>query len=345
MEFKTGSYNTRLILNPTDIILRFEHSDTHRVYERTFFERDFVDYIVLGGLDFVGKVLRSGLSSPIQNITETTSELNITIPFTHEFIPKPLNLQFRIPSIRREKGGADIEDMSTRLKKMEEAMTLCKTLSMRIEELEERCGDTITLAGCDYAIPISITNLILVKNNCMLPDGRRFSSWYQGMLHQHNHGEGEYHLMRPSHHPNHGFSTTWTAVPQDEKAYTFNTFLSLKNLKYLKNLTHLTICGSSECTNYESIGELHKLQELKIISNMQSNNSKYIVKDSHPNLLSISWISNLKNLKSASFQGCGSLSEVSPLKSLINLTELNVKNTNVKNTAFLANSKLTIDSA
>jgi len=78
---------------------------------------------------------------------------------------------------------------------------------------------------------------------------------------------------------------------------------------------------------------------------MQSNNSKYIVKDSHPNLLSISWISNLKNLKSASFQGCGSLSEVSPLKSLINLTELNVKNTNVKNTAFLANSKLTIDSA
>ena len=44
MEFKTGSYNTRLILNPTDIILRFEHSETHRVYERTFFERDFFPF-------------------------------------------------------------------------------------------------------------------------------------------------------------------------------------------------------------------------------------------------------------------------------------------------------------
>lgn len=351
MEFKTGSYNTRLILNPTDIILRFEHSDTHRVYERTFFERDFVDYIVLGGLDFVGKVLRSGLSSPIQNITETTSELNITIPFTHEFIPKPLNLQFRIPSIRREKGGADIEDMSTRLKKMEEAITLCKSLSERIEELEQRCGDTITLAGCDYAIPISTTHLILVKNNSMLPDGRRFSSWYPGMYHQHNHGWGEYNLTRPGHHPNEGNNPTWTAVPQEEKAYPFNTFLSLKNLKYLKNLIYLTICGSSESTNYESIGELHKLQELKIISNMQSQHCgtpaewQYTPKDSHPNLQNISWISNLKNLKSVCFQGCGSLSEISPIKGLSNLTELNVKNTQVKNTAFLANPKLTIHSS
>jgi hypothetical protein len=55
MEFTAGEFNVRLILNPTDFILRFEHSDTHRVYERTFFERDFIDYNVLGGLEFVGK--------------------------------------------------------------------------------------------------------------------------------------------------------------------------------------------------------------------------------------------------------------------------------------------------
>jgi len=351
MEFKTGSYNTRLILNPTDIILRFEHSDTHRVYERTFFERDFVDYVILGGLEFVGKVLRSGLPFPIQNITESTSELNITIPFTHEFIPKPLNLQFRIPSIRREKGGADIEDMSTRLKKMEEAMNLCKTLSTRIEELEQRCGDTITLAGCDYAIPISVTHLILVKNNSMLPDGRRFSSWYTGMYHRHNHGWGEYNLLRPCNHPNEGDNPGWAVLPQEEKVYTFNAFLSLKNLKYMKNLTQLTICGSSECTNYESIGEIGRLQELKIVSNMQSQQCgsppqwQYTPKDSQPNLQNISWISNLKNLKTVSFQGCATLSEISAIKELPNLTELNVKNTSVKNTAFLANPKLTIHTA
>jgi Leucine-rich repeat (LRR) protein len=68
-------------------------------------------------------------------------------------------------------------------------------------------------------------------------------------------------------------------------------------------------------------------------------------KDSHPNLQNISWISNLKNLKSVSFQGCGTLSEISPIKELPNLTKLNVKNTSVKNTAFLANPKLTIQTS
>ena len=359
MEFKTGSYNTRLILNPTDFILRFEHSDTHRVYERTFFERDFVDYIVLGGLEFVGKVLRSELSNVSLTITESTSELNLSIPFTHPCFPKPLNLQFRIPSIRREKGGADIEDMSTRLKKMEGVLakyeSLSSTLSTRIEELEQRCGDTITLAGCDYAIPISVTHLILVKNNCMLPDGRKFTSWNPGKFYQHNNGYNEYDmshtttivsLIQNGHHSNHPI--VWQPIPHNEKAYTFNTFLSLKNLKYLKNLTNLTICGSSKSTNYESIGEIHKLQDLKIVANMQSQQCgtppdwQYIPKDSHPNLQDISWISNLKNLKSVSFQGCGSLSEISPIKELPNLAELNVRNTSVKNTAFLANPKVTI---
>jgi len=351
MEFTAGEFNVRLILNPTDFILRFEHSDTHRVYERTFFERDFIDYNVLGGLEFVGKVLRSGLSCPVQNMTVSTSELNMTIPFTHPCFPKPLNLQFRIPSIRREKGGADIEDMSTRLKKMEEVITLCKSLSERIEELEQRCGDTITLAGCDYAIPVGTTQLILIKNNSMLPDGRRFSSWYPGMYHQHNHGWGEYNLTRPVNHPNEGNNPGWTVLPQHEKAYTFNTFLSLKNLKYLKNLTHLTICGSSESTNYESIGEVGRLQDVKIVANMQSQHRgnppewQYTPKDSQPNLYNISWISNLKNLKSVSFQGCGTLSEISAIKELPNLIELNVKNTSVKNTAFLANPKLTIQTS
>jgi len=346
MEFKVGEYNVRLILNPTDFILRFEHSETRRVYERTFFERDFVDYIILGGIEFVGKVLRVGLiDKPI--LVEKTNELNLTVQFTHEFLPKPVNLQFNIPSIRREKGGADIEDMSTRLKKMEETISLCKSLSARIEELETRCGDTITLPGCDYAIPVNITHLILVKNNCMLPDGRRFSSWYPGMYHQHNQGWGEYNLLRPCIHPNEGNNPGWTALPQNEKAYTFNTHLSLKNLKYLKNLIHLTICGSSESTSYESIGEIVSLEYLKIVANMQSinNNSIYIVKDSHPNLQDISWISNLKNLITLSFQGCESLSDISPIKNLSNLTELNIKNTQVKNTAFLANPKLTIDAA
>jgi hypothetical protein len=229
---------------------------------------------------------------------------------------------------------------------------------MRIEELEQRCGDTITLAGCDYAIPISVTHLILVKNNCMIPDGRRFTSWMPGKFYQHGHGHPEYDMSHSTtsigYHNGHTHTThsiTWHLLPQHEKAYTFNTHLSLKNLKYLKNLTHLTICGSSESTNYESIGEIVRLQDLKIVANMQTQQYgnppqwQCTPKDSHPNLYNISWISNLKNLKSVSFQGCGTLSEISAIKELPNLIELNVKNTSVKNTAFLANPKLTIQTS
>jgi len=354
MEFTAGEFNVRLILNPTDFILRFEHSETHRIYERTFFERDFIDYLILGGLEFVARLLRAGIDasvghSHVKNKTEfevTPAEINIKVPFNNGYSSKALMVEFRVPAIRREKGGADIQDMSMRLKKMEEAMALCKTLYTRIEELEARCGDTITLPGCDYAIPVDVSQLILVLNNSMLPDGRRFSSWYPGMYHQHHYGWGEYTLTNPVTHPNQGTNPTWNLLPPHEKAYTFHKHLSLKNLKYLKRLTHLTICGSSESSKYETIGELQTLQELKIIPNMQSQQVngqwQYTPRDSSPNLQNISWISNLKNLRSVSFQGCANLLDISAIKELSHLTELNVKNTQVKNTAFLINPKLTI---
>jgi len=346
MEFKTGNYDTRLILNPTDLIIRFEHSDTHRIYERTFFERDFVDYIILGGIEFIGRVLNNSLNNQTPILTETPSELNLSIPFTHSFISKTLTLQFRIPSIRREKGGVDIEDMSNRLKKMEESIVLCRTLSTRIEELEERCGNTITLLGCDYAIPVDITQLILVRNNSMLPDGRRFSSWYPGMYHAHPVGSSEYNLNQPTMYQ--GGHVVWTPIPPNEKAFTFHTLTSITNLKYLKKLTHLTICGSAELLNYEAIGELQNLQNLLIVSNMTNQliggiTWQYFPKDNHPQLKDIRWISNLKKLVSISFQGSSDLINVAPLKGLPSLTLLNIKNTGVKNTAFLENSTLKIE--
>jgi hypothetical protein len=353
MEFKTGNYNTRLILNPTDLILRLEHNENHRVYERTFFERDFADFIVLGGIEFVGKVLSAGLANPTPTLTETTAELNLTIPFTHALLPKPLTLQFKIPSIRREKAGADVEDMSIRLKKMEEAIVLCRTLSIRIEELESRCGDTITLPGCDYAIPTNVTHLILIHDNGTLQDGRTFSSSYPNKFHKWENGWGNgIAASDPSSHPQHGRNhpMNWQLLAAHEKSYTFTTLSSLKNLRYLKQLQQLTICGASDLKNYE-LGELKSLTHLNIIAVMcnrmthtppQPQQWEFVPQRNDPILTDISWITNMKHLQIISFRGCRHLVNVGPIKDLPALRELDLRDTGVKNTGFLASASLKI---
>ena len=59
MEFVFSDYSGRLVLNATDIILHLEDSKTARLYEQTFFDRDFPEVTQLGGLEFVSKLLQS----------------------------------------------------------------------------------------------------------------------------------------------------------------------------------------------------------------------------------------------------------------------------------------------
>lgn len=351
MEFTCGSHDVRLILNPTDMILRLENRDTKRLYERTFYERDFAEVIVLGGLEFVGKVFAAKIASA--SITETTSEVTFALAFTHELLPKPLTLTFQVPALKREKASADVEGLLARLKKMESVLTLCKELSARVQDLEERCGDTITLPGCDYVIPVDVENLILVRNWGMLPDGKTYSSLNPGFYHQYQNGWSIYSPENPFTHPNQNTNVTWN----DERIKTrkqiliwqgisivFKNLTSIRNLKFCKKLQELTICGSSELGNYDSISELKDLQRLNIISTFQplQNQSNYIIKDNNPPLTDISWISNLKNLQQVSFRGCSQLMNISPLKELPNLVEVDLRDTGVKNTGFLASSKLKI---
>ena len=352
MEFTCGAYDVRLTLNPTDMILRLEHRDTKRLYERTFYDRDFAEVIVLGGLEFVGKVVAATIATATPEVT--TSEFNFALAFTHELLPKPLTLQFQVPAVKREKASADIEGLLSRLKKMETAMTLCKELSERVQDLEERCGDTITLPGCDYAIPLNVENLILVRNWAMLPDGRTYSSLNPGFYHQFQNGWSEYNPERPFHHPQETSNARWyddrksTSVfpplTLGVRSFVFNNLTTIKNLKFCKKLQGLTICGSSQLSNYDSIAELTKLQQLTIVSTFQptQNQPNYSVKDSNPPLTDISWISNLKNLQQVSFRGCTNLVNIAALKELPNLTEVDLRDTGVKNTSFLASSKLKI---
>jgi hypothetical protein len=332
MEFTCGNYDVQLTLNPTDMILRLEHCENKRLYERTFYERDFAEVIVLGGLEFVGKVVVAKITTA--TFAETTSEVNFTLTFTHELLPKPLTLTFQVPAVKREKASADMEGLLARLKKMESALILCKELSSRVKELEQRCGDTITLPGCDYTIPVNVTNLILVRNGGMLPNGNTFSSLYPGYYYQCNHNQSGFSESMPFNQ-----SYGWTKVNKDVHVFVFNELFDIDNLKYCKNLKCLTICGSSELSDYSTIGKLNLIENLTIVACSHSTPTcHYAAKNHHPPLTDISWISNLTKLEKVSFRGCSNLTDIGILKLLNNLKEVDICETGVKNCSFLGSS-------
>ena len=350
MELVCGNYDVKLIPNPTDFILRLENRENARLFERTFFERDFAEYIVLGGLEFVINLLKDVMPKQA-GIKESPTQATFTVSWKAEFIRR-VDFNFVIPAIKRDKASGDMEEVTARMKKMEKVaaeqkaaldrmLVLYDKISANVTELEARCGDTITLPGCDYAISTGVTNLILVMNWGMLPDGRQFSTFYQDFYFQNNPGWAEYAGTSPCNHPHHGGNPQWSIVKNGEKAIIFNNLKSIKNLKYCKKLVHLTICGADDLRDY-TLSDLKNLYTLNIIANFGNQNPLYKVKDSHPQLTDISWISNLKNLHNVSFRGCINLVNVGPIKDLPNLKELDLRDTGVKNTGFLASSTLTI---
>jgi hypothetical protein len=135
----------------------------------------------------------------------------------------------------------------------------------------------------------------------------------------------------------------WQALPLHEKSYTFTRLSSVKNLKYLKQLQELTICGASDLKNYE-LGDLKSLTHLNIIAVMCKSSPQWecVPQRNDPILSDISWITNLKQLQSISFRGCRQLVNVGPIKDLPALRELDLRDTGVKNTGFLASASLKI---
>lgn len=350
MELVCGNYDLKLIPNPTDFILRLENRENARLFERTFFERDFAEYIVLGGLEFVINLLKEKMKDV--EITESPTQATFTVSWSSKFSPRSIDFKFTIPAIKRDKASGDMEEVTARMKKMEKVaveqkaaldrmLVLYDKINSHVTELEARCGDTITLPGCDYAISTGVENLILIKNWGMLPDGRQFSTFYQDFYFQSHPSWSEYNPNTPFNHAQHGQNPPWSIVKNGEKAIIFNNLKSIKNLKYCKNLTSLTICGAQEFSDY-TLSDLKNLHTLNIIANFGHQNPNFKVKDSHPHLTDISWISSMKGLENVSFRGCTNLVNIGPIKDLPNLKELDLRDTGVKNTGFLASSTLKI---
>lgn len=366
MEFQYQDYIVTLTLNPTDTIVRFEHKETYRIYEQTFFDRDFPIASGLGGIEFVSKLLAQALKGACKALTvetfvDSTSEINMEVVYSAPFFIKPIVLSFQLPAIRKETGKTDVGILQRKFKELSDSIeprvaTLQATLDTRLKvfedmipllkELQERCGNSITLPGCIFAIPTNLTSIILIKNQTVLPDGRAFSSINPGYsIHgQYNNQNINWGYLYQG--PQNNFYFNPAPVPE---SFTFNNLKSIQNLKYLKECKQVTLSGCNELTDYSPLGEMPWITHLTIVGsrtwqqNPQNGNQwSWMNGGNNPSLTDISWVKNLKNLQTLVFTGCSSLSNITPLKDLPNLRTLDIRETGVRNTDFLINPNLTI---
>lgn len=365
MELHYLDYLIRLTFNPTDIIVRFEHDKTYRSYEQTFFERDFPQSSMMGGLDFIGKILTTLFTREkagelyVDEFHDSPSSLEFTAILNNPLFLKPISFTFQLPAIRKESGNLDLnilnrkvkemnESLEPRLKQLQDALesrlAIVDTLTTKMKEMEERAGNSITLPGCIFAIPINTPTLILIRNQTSLPDGRAFSSMMPGhhTTGQFNNSPLNWNQMLMGHQ-HLGYTVTWSPATD---SFVFDKLTSISNLKYMKHVKQLTLSGCTELTDYSTLGEMPWLTHITIVSSRQWTHSAgawgWHNAGNNPTLTDIKWIKNLKNLQSLTLLGCASLSDITPLKELPNLRELDIRETAVRNTDFLINPNLKI---
>ncbi len=397
MEFVFSEYSGRLVLNPTDTILQLEHTKNGRMYEQTFFDRDFPEVNQLGGLEFVSRLLSSvfwpekkhpGVSITLRN--QTPAEVTFVLNYYPPLLVKPIELMLTLPASRRPTGSADVHELNKKLKetagKVETLETtvkqlvpktesletkFCSTLEKsleslisRIKELEERSGDFIVLPGCDYAVPTSLTYLKLVRSGTATLDNYYYSSAYPHMKCPFNQN------LNVSSNP---FNTNYANWQPDPNTFAIGIvqekrggqmaiggrltpipYLNpIKNLKYIKNLSYLTIAGmplsDTDCSIFQYLPNLTGLTisgSRKVCYPPQTPHTPTNMENTEmpgtPTITHLNWITNLKHLQTLVLVGCKNLSDISALKDLPNLKELDIRETAVKNTDFLTSSQLKI---
>ncbi len=358
MEFTLSSFTGRLVLNPSDFILHLEHKDSARMYEHTFFDRDFLEVSQMGGLEFVGRLLTTAIQKPNADLDfkvakETPAILTLVLTYSNPILLKPISLTMELPAARRATGSADVGELGRKLRetvgtvaRLEETVkqinpsvqATLEKLMARLSDLEERTGDFVVLPGCEYAIPASLTSLKLVADGTCLLDNAYYSAMAPNKKIPYVNG----HNGLP---PN---PFAWNNSELDKGSYGIvGNSLSLKNIKHFKHLTHLAIAGIPIILHIESLGKLKNLTHLTIISGhtiqWTYNSIQHIlISEKTVPCTDISWVKNLPKLQTLILKGCKNLVDITVLKDMPQLKELDIRDTGVRNTDFLTNPSLKI---
>jgi hypothetical protein len=303
MELEYKEYSVRIVHNPSDVILRFTHKTSVRLWQVTLTERDFVEYQVLGGLEFAVSLLKGAINSEVYEISEfkeTPKQLSFNILYNAQHC-KVLTLQFVVPALKKESANPDMDDIVKRLASLEKVLTSQKQeiagLKEDLNSQIEKVGGCVIFPNCPFAIPEKLLTLLLGKVDMTDP------------------------LTGDNYHRNNLVTLIANLHFYFLRAYT------LKPLKYFKACETFRLVNADDVTDYSPIGEMTSLKHLHIV---YSSSSSVLCK--------IDWITKLTNLESATFFNCKGLTDISPLCELKNLKTLDIRSSGVNNTAMLHSS-------
>ena len=310
MEIEYKEYSVRIVHNPSDVIVRFTHTTTMRLWEVVLSERDCVEYNVLGGLEFVISLLKDALKSEVYEISDlkaTPKQLSFTIQYAPDDHCKQINIRFLLPAIKKETANVDMEAVSKKIalleKGLSELIPLQKEVSQQKQQItsltqelgvqKEKSAGYIVLPGCFLPIREDIVSLNLGLNDTTNP----LIGW--------NFAAGNF----------------GSAVAQ--KLYICESLNNFSNLKYLTNCETLYITNLKN-KDFSPIGYMTSLKALHI---------SFTNPCSDP--IDIPWIKNLSNLESAVFFNCKGLVNITPLVGLKKLKSIDIRGTGIQNTAIL----------
>jgi hypothetical protein len=308
MELAYKDYSVRIVHNPSDIIVRFTDAKTMRLWQVVYTERDFVEYQVLGGLEFVASLLKDALKSEVYEISDfkvTSKQLSFTIQYAPDEHCKQINIEFLLPAIKKETANVDMESVSNRIALLEKALAelvplqkevaqqkdKITSLTQDLEIQKEKSAGYIVLPGCPYSIYEDTQTLHLGLTNCTSPINSvtyNSSSFSQSKL---------------------------------AGYYIFDSLNNLNNVKYLRKCETFSITNPTT-KDFSPIGHMTSLKNLHIAFTSASTA-----------LVDISWIEKLTNLESVIFYNCKCLTNITSLLFLKKLKSIDIRGSNVQNTS------------
>ena len=309
MEIEYKQYSVRIVHNPSDIIVRFTDMNTMQLWQVVYTERDFVEYQVLGGLDFVLSVLKDALKSEVYEISDlkvTPKQLSFTIQYAPDEHCKQINIEFLLPAIKKENANVDMEALSKKIALLEKGLAELVPLQKEVAQQKEK----ITSLTQDLEIQKEKSTGYIVLPGCFLPIREDIVTLHLGLINTTN----------PLTGLNFGCGEFGNSIVQ--KFYICETFNNLNNLKYLKKCEILSIANPT-IKDFSPIGEMSSLTTLHISFSNPSNV-----------LVDISWIKKLTNIESVVFYNSKGLTNISPLLELKKLRSIDIRGSGVQNTSF-----------
>ena len=342
MELKFDKYLVRYIQNANDSILRFEDSENGRIYETTLLDRNYMEYAVMGGLEFINRLVLQGLRRS-EDVAITLEPASDRIKLRLCYAPilhKPIICDLELMAVRRVTASEDVEGLARRLRDLESAVASSATLMQRLLDLEEMSGGMVLLPGGGPPCPAHATTVAFIGSGSKSfhSFGTIFSDTMSIMI-PHTNGTPYASTIKAPYQ--HCYAASQYIIP-----YSVNTIplKSLHAIKHLKQCTILSLVGFTDSADYSFLGAMPQLTHLCITSLIGGTNHTTDCTNTgqNPILTDISWITKLTHLQTVNFFGCTKLVDISPLATLPSLKQLDIRVTGVNNTSGLTTPGLAI---